>query len=79
MLAASMELATSSLHMAAYAMNKAVTIVVINVIATLVYLTAFALLTPVYGLIATGWAACLMAGIALLGAGWLMWAAPTHK
>ncbi len=73
LLAASMELATSSLHMAAYAMNKAVTVVVINVIATLVYLTAFALLTPVYGLIATGWAACLMAGIALLGAAWLMW------
>lgn len=73
LLAASMELATSSLHMAAYAMNRAVTVVVINVIATLVYLTAFALFTPVYGLIATGWAACLMAGIALLGAAWLMW------
>ncbi len=71
--AASMELAASSLHMSAYAMNKAVSIVLINLFATGVYLAAFAWLTPLYGLIATGWAACLMAAIALLGAAWLIW------
>ncbi len=72
LLAASMELAASSLHMSAYAMNKATIIVLVNIFATLCYLIGFALLTPVYGLIATGWAACLMAAIALLGSAWLV-------
>lgn len=72
LLAASMELAASSMHMAAYAMGRAVTIVLINVLATVVYLVSFAWLTPLYGLIATGWAAMAMAAMALLGAGWLV-------
>ncbi len=72
LLAASMELAASSLLMAAYAMGRAVTIVVINIIATLLYLVAFAWLTPLYGLIATGWAALILSAASLLGGVYLI-------
>lgn len=70
--AATLELSTSSLHMAAYAMGKATKVVIINVIATLLYLGCFAGLTPQYGLIATGWAAVSMALFSFLGVGLLV-------
>ena len=66
--AASIELATSSLHMAVYAMNKATKIVLVNVLATLLYLGCFAIFAPIYGLSVAGWAALLMATISLCGA-----------
>lgn len=73
LISASLELATSSLHMAAYAMNKAGRIVIINVTAMLIYLASFSSLTPIFGLIATGWAACATASVALIGAYFLVY------
>ena len=72
LVSASLELATSSLHMAAYAMSKAGRLLAINITAILVYLALFAGLTPGYGLIATGWAACAGSLSAIIGAYYLV-------
>lgn len=72
LLATTLELLATVLRSAGYAMGYAGKILKLHIISAVIYLTAFAALTPYYGLIGPGFAAIVAALVPLFGIGVLV-------
>lgn len=72
LLAATLELLASVLRSAGYAMGHAGKILKLHIFSAVLYLTAFAALTPYYGLLGPGFAAIAAATVPLAGIGMLV-------
>jgi O-antigen/teichoic acid export membrane protein len=72
LLATTLELMATVLRSAGYAMGHAGAILKQNLFSSVIYLAAFIALTPLWGLIGPGFAACIAAMLPLVGTGYLV-------